>query len=381
VKKTNGVNRSGYDYTGLSLPVQTNVALWTEEIHLLSRQTAENLILIGQHLGSVKQALPHGEFGKWLDAEFGWSDRTARKFMEVAEAFGKTEIISEFAPTALYTLASPSAPEPARLEALDRARKGEKITAAAAKEILARHKGEAPGEAADSAPGNGERDLLQALLPRPLAHLLQAGAVTAAHLRLLLPLKDAYTPSLIRPGFNIEANPSFDPLSAAMFLNSIRPEDMPPMWALWIAAGKPCPPSLVEATGVFWRDGCDRKGLLPQWEVAALWWASMVVLADLTPELLDQALRLWSERFEDALCWWMLHGEEKPEPGKWNEEARLWWAYHSDLRHGGALEYASHLQERDPDRAWKLLGTMKARETWCNPTQLLWDSLGQKAAS
>ncbi len=48
------------------------------------------------------------------------------------------------APSALYMLAAPSTPEPARLEAVARASAGETITHAVAKEIVAEHKPAAP---------------------------------------------------------------------------------------------------------------------------------------------------------------------------------------------------------------------------------------------
>ncbi len=87
----------------------------------------------------MKEALPHGGFGPWLRAEFGWTERTARNFMIVAERFGpKTEIISDLCidPTAAYLLAAPSAPEEASVFAVKRAQNGERITVAAAKQIL-----------------------------------------------------------------------------------------------------------------------------------------------------------------------------------------------------------------------------------------------------
>jgi DUF3102 family protein len=43
---------------------------------------------IGNRLIAVKDALDHGEWLPWLDEQFGWSDRTARDFIAVADAFG-----------------------------------------------------------------------------------------------------------------------------------------------------------------------------------------------------------------------------------------------------------------------------------------------------
>ena len=68
-------------------------------------------------------------FGNWLGAEFGWSQDTAHNFMRVADKFGKFPNLESFAPSALYALAAPSTPEPARQEAISRAEDGETITA------------------------------------------------------------------------------------------------------------------------------------------------------------------------------------------------------------------------------------------------------------
>jgi hypothetical protein len=50
----------------------------------------------------------YGQFGAWLHAVFGMTDRTAQNGMRAAVAFGaKTEIVSDVPPTALDTLAAP----------------------------------------------------------------------------------------------------------------------------------------------------------------------------------------------------------------------------------------------------------------------------------
>ena len=54
-----------------------------EAIRGLARQTAENIVRIGEHLVAVKERLGHGNWLPWLEGEFGWSDETARKFMRV----------------------------------------------------------------------------------------------------------------------------------------------------------------------------------------------------------------------------------------------------------------------------------------------------------
>ncbi len=89
----------------------------------------------------MKEALPHGAFENWLDAEFGWTKRTARHFMAVAAwLYEKRKLVSDLhlLPTAAYLLAAKSTPVEAREEALQRAGTGEIITPPVAREILTR---------------------------------------------------------------------------------------------------------------------------------------------------------------------------------------------------------------------------------------------------
>lgn len=129
----------GFDYSSL----ESSVAALTRTTALRIRDnlkgTLLGIIAVGKDLVAIKEALPHGQFGLWLAAEFGWTDRTARNLMSVAEQFGKAEIISDLhiQPTAAYLLAAPSTPDDARLTALERAAAGERITTAVARDIVA----------------------------------------------------------------------------------------------------------------------------------------------------------------------------------------------------------------------------------------------------
>lgn len=128
-----------FDYTPLDANTAEQVQTAAHRIRQLMKQTVEDLIAVGKELLAVKAALPHGRFLPWLHGEFGWTDRTARRFMAVAERFGtKMDIISDLRiqPTAAYLLAAPSVPEEASAQAVCRAEKGERITAKVAKEIL-----------------------------------------------------------------------------------------------------------------------------------------------------------------------------------------------------------------------------------------------------
>jgi hypothetical protein len=105
-------------------------------------ETAQGIVEIGHKLIEVKQELPHGQFGTWLAIEFDWSDRTARRFMDVAKTF-KSDTVSNLSisPSALYMLSSGNVPETARKEAIERSTNGEQITKEKGKEITDRHKG------------------------------------------------------------------------------------------------------------------------------------------------------------------------------------------------------------------------------------------------
>ena len=127
-----------FDYTALDAEARIVVQQRTSEIKTLMRRAAQDIIDIGQKLIEVKATLGYGRFGPWLEAEFEWNERTARRFIQVAEQF-KTDKLSvlQIAPSALYLLAAPSTPDEAREEALNRAEAGERITHHTAKQIIA----------------------------------------------------------------------------------------------------------------------------------------------------------------------------------------------------------------------------------------------------
>ncbi|MCB0043685.1 MAG: hypothetical protein KDE23_28555, partial [Caldilinea sp.] len=109
-------------------------------------------------------------FGRWLEAEFQWSDSAAQKFMAVANRFKSVKFTDlTVAPSALYLLAAPSTPEEAVDEALERAAGGERITHAAARGIVDGYRppvGRVDGRRAG--PGeNGQRSTVNGQLSTP----------------------------------------------------------------------------------------------------------------------------------------------------------------------------------------------------------------------
>lgn len=160
------VVEAGFAYDLLEPKTAREVRSTTGRIRGRVKRTVEDLIAVGHDLGQVKEALPHGQFGKWLKAEFGWGERTAQNFMSVAGQFGpKRELIADLriAPTAAYLLAAPSASDEARERAIARAESGETITAKVARDILA--------QARKKGSTRGKRAKAGVLAPRLLATL------------------------------------------------------------------------------------------------------------------------------------------------------------------------------------------------------------------
>lgn len=120
---------SGFDYRSLGLTDHAMNCVIAERnrVRDLFTKSQENLIQIGHALLNVKELLPHGTFGSWLDAEFGWSPSSARRFMQVAEQFPEITHVERFEPSALYALAANSVPERIRDQFIDRAESGQPV--------------------------------------------------------------------------------------------------------------------------------------------------------------------------------------------------------------------------------------------------------------
>lgn len=118
-----------FDYAALTPTTRDIVQRRTGEIQDLMRRTAADIVDIGLKLIEVKVMLLHGNFGVWLESEFGWSSDTAQNFMRVARSFKNRNFRDlDIAPSALYALASPSSSEPLRQQIIERAEAGEHIT-------------------------------------------------------------------------------------------------------------------------------------------------------------------------------------------------------------------------------------------------------------
>lgn len=66
--------------------------------------TQKNFISIGNELIAAKAEIPHGNWTKWLEENFQWHERTARRFMAIADRFGKTDNVVRFQPSTLQAM-------------------------------------------------------------------------------------------------------------------------------------------------------------------------------------------------------------------------------------------------------------------------------------
>lgn len=92
---------------------QPAVAKLAEEaagrIRTHSQTGRRSVVEIGKELLAIKGKLAHGLFGKWIEAEFDMSAKTAQNYMNMARMAGKAEAMPGLSDTALQLLAAPSA--------------------------------------------------------------------------------------------------------------------------------------------------------------------------------------------------------------------------------------------------------------------------------
>src|SRR5438874_1571485 len=82
----------GFNYEVLETKVADKVRSTADRIRERVNKAAQDIIEGGNDLLAVKEALGHGHFGPGLKAEFGWSERSARNFMSVAERFKSAKV-------------------------------------------------------------------------------------------------------------------------------------------------------------------------------------------------------------------------------------------------------------------------------------------------
>ena len=107
-------------------------------IQQLGRRAVRDVVEIGRRLTDAKHQLGHGKFLCWIATEFGWSDKTAERFMSVHALAGKFDNLSnlELPLSALYLLAAPSTPDKAIFQVAARAGVGAGLSLMQVKNII-----------------------------------------------------------------------------------------------------------------------------------------------------------------------------------------------------------------------------------------------------
>lgn len=110
----------------------------TMQIKALEKKNLANVIEIGCLLEQASEQCEHGQYEDWLEANFGWSFSTARRYRDVAEFVKSTKLEDlskiDISLSALYLAADHGAVSPEARAIIKAAQKG-RVTYTMAKEI------------------------------------------------------------------------------------------------------------------------------------------------------------------------------------------------------------------------------------------------------
>lgn len=111
-----------FDYSALDNEIATEARQVADRlrnrIRTFTYETGKDLI-------AMKEKMPHGAFGPWIEAEFQMGERTAQNYMNAARLVeGKSEKIALLPPSAVYALAAPSTPPEVVQEVLSEIERG-----------------------------------------------------------------------------------------------------------------------------------------------------------------------------------------------------------------------------------------------------------------
>lgn len=122
---------SPFDYSKLSASDASSLRAVAENIRRHKRDAIASIIGIGEALIAVKRDLEHGQFSAWVEAECGFTLRSAENYIRAAEfAEGKNETVALLPPAAVYKLAAKSTPPALVQEIMERVESGTAVTAA-----------------------------------------------------------------------------------------------------------------------------------------------------------------------------------------------------------------------------------------------------------
>jgi Protein of unknown function (DUF3102) len=125
-----------FDYSDLDTAVAEEAKAVVARVRA---RTQAAVIDTGRDFIRMKDRLGHGQFIKWLRAEFSTTARTAQRYMSAAAAFhDKCELVSYLPPSELYALAAPSTPAHVREGLLARLEAGERPSPKLVREMVTR---------------------------------------------------------------------------------------------------------------------------------------------------------------------------------------------------------------------------------------------------
>jgi hypothetical protein len=146
-----------FDYGDVPADTAAVLRAQASRIRTMVRSTTETIIQVGNDLIAVKQTIGHGKFRDWIEAECGFSVRSAENYIKAAEfAEGKSATVAFLQPATVYRLAAKSTPAVLVQNVMRRAESGEVVSdvdVAAAVRIAKREK----------------RDVLRRQKPKPLS--------------------------------------------------------------------------------------------------------------------------------------------------------------------------------------------------------------------
>jgi hypothetical protein len=313
-------------------------------------KAVEHGCLCGESLIKAKQQVGHGRWQSWLADNFAGSARTARAYMQLADG---REQIAKTADSATLSIDS-------------------------ALKLLR-------GTSTTQKSQEQETDAIS--LPSPVQLYLKAGAINEGHAWQLLRLKDIYG------GLTVDFTGWKDPSAEFEFKDAtevwsllhqcLRPEDWPISVFQKLLKDEADPGILSAGCTAFLEYVREHDFVVPQWHVAAFWWASLVACeSKLTPVLLTDSITEWHERFLSAVAFLATHKEE-PQPvedqsdhGRFRMQQMEWYGHRSDLRHSNALAI---IEKPRHDRMLFALEWAITHDTICPPSSCQpWAPNGQK---
>jgi len=151
---------SSFDYTPYADDDGVADELRAAAEHIRERGKVQNATIsdIGSALLRVKDKVGHGSWGLWLDAEFGMSESTAERYMNVSARLGdKFVTVTKLQPTTLYKLASRTTPLAVIEQIVARAEAGNCLSNSEANDLLETARQDASRAAKEAKLTSGQR--------------------------------------------------------------------------------------------------------------------------------------------------------------------------------------------------------------------------------